>query len=391
MSLLRVLVVHNAYQHRGGEDSVVDTEVAMLRDRGHAVQLYQRHNDDVASMGKVQLVRTTFWSPQTLDDIAQQVGDFRPDVIHVHNTFPLISPSIYQAAYVARIPVIQTLHNFRLLCPQAMFLRAGKVCEDCLGKIPWRAVTRRCYRGSVVQSGVLAGMLLFNKARGIYASKVSNYICLSSFARAKFILGGLPENRLVIKSNFVPDLASPNFDNPRDGLLFVGRLSEEKGLAILAQGFSSTLHGSLRIAGTGPESAQIENQAGVEMLGALKPLEVRAQMDCSLALVLPSICYENMPMTLLEAYAAGLPVIGSRLGALADLIVDGVTGLLFESSHSDDLQAKLTWAVQNPEAMLQMGRNARALYLEKYTPEQNYTQLIQIYQAAIHEKKGTLA
>ncbi|MBM5572354.1 MULTISPECIES: glycosyltransferase family 4 protein [Deefgea] len=391
MSLLRVLVVHNAYQHRGGEDSVVDTEIAMLRSRGHEVALYQRHNDDVAGMSKIELVRSTFWSPKTLDDIALQVRDFRPDVIHVHNTFPLISPSVYQAAHLARIPVIQTLHNFRLLCPQAMFLRDGKVCEDCLGKSPWRAVTRRCYRGSVAQSGVLAGMLVFNRFRGVYVNKVSKYITLSSFAKAKFVHGGLPASRFVIKPNFVPDLAVPDYSSPRNSLLFVGRLSEEKGLSVLAQAFNAKTHGVLRVAGTGTESAQIEGLAGVEMLGALKPLEVRAQMDSSLALVLPSICYENMPMTLLEAYAAGLPVIGSRLGALVDLIEDGVTGLLFEPSDPVDLQAKLTWAVQNPEAMLQMGKNARSLYLEKYTPEQNYAQLIKIYQTAIDEKKGALA
>jgi glycosyltransferase involved in cell wall biosynthesis len=390
LAKMKILVVHNAYQHRGGEDSVVDTEVVMLRAHGHVVELYQRTNDDVQRMNKVHLVQTTFWSKKTLNDMACVVREFQPDIIHVHNTFPLISPSIYQAAHLAQIPIIQTLHNFRLLCPQAMFLRGGKVCEDCLGKAPWRAVLRRCYRGSVAQSGVLVGMLLYNRARGIYRNKVSKYIALNQFCLAKFIEGGIPSERLVIKPNFVEDLAAPDFNNLRDGLLFVGRLSQEKGVAVLAQAFSATLHGSLRVAGTGAESAQIEGRAGVEMLGALKPLEVRAQMGRSIVLVVPSICYETFGMTIIEAFSAGTPVIASNIGALPDLVIDGVTGLLFEPSNPDDLQAKLSWAVQNPAAMLQMGRNARALYLEKYTLEQNYTQLMQIYQAAIHEKKGNL-
>lgn len=390
MSFLRILVVHNAYQHRGGEDSVVDAEVAMLQQHGHIVKVYLRHNDDIANMGKVQLVRDTLWSLKTLDDLAGIVRDFHPDVIHVHNTFPLISPSIYQAASIARIPIIQTLHNFRLLCPQAIFMRDGQICEDCLGKNPWRAIVRRCYRQSVAQTAVLTGMLVYNRARGVYRNKVTRYIALNEFSLNKYIQGGLPAERFRVKPNFVPDLGVPDFDRLRQGLLFVGRLSEEKGLSVLGRAFDSKLHGTLRVAGAGPDADKVSGLPGIKMLGAVKPLEVRAQMDCSLALVLPSICYENMPMTLLEAYSAGLPVIGSRLGALADLIEDGVTGLLFEPGNAEDLRAKLTWAVNNPHAMLQMGRNARALYLDKYTPDKNYAYLMQIYHDAIDELKGSV-
>lgn len=386
--MMKILVVHNYYQHSGGEDSVVATEVAMLRNKGHDVAYYERHNSDIPKINAFKLAKDTVWSSRTVNEILDAVKYFKPDVMHVHNTFPLISPSVYQAAYVARIPIIQTLHNFRLICPQAIFLRNGQVCEDCLGKIPWRAIGRRCYRRSVAQTAVLTGMLMYSRARGIYQNKVTRYIALSEFSLSKYIQGGLPAERLRVKPNFVADLAVPDFSILRQDLLFVGRLSEEKGLSVLSRAFDEKLHGTLRVAGAGPESDKVSGLPGVKMLGAIKPHEVRTQMDCALALVLPSICYENMPMTLLEAYSAGLPVIASRLGALAGLVEDGVTGLLFEAGSAEDLQAKLTWAVNNPQAMLQMGRNARALYLDRYTPDKNYADLMQIYQGAIDELKG---
>lgn len=378
---MNVLLVHNVYQQRGGEDSVVDAEVALLRSQGQKVYLYSRHNDDITTMGRLATVFDTFLSRQTTDDFDKVVADFQPDIVHVHNTFPLISASIYWAAAKHHIPVVQTLHNFRLLCPQATFLRDGKVCERCLGKFPLPGIVNGCYRQSKAQTAVIGMMLGVNRFIGSYSKKVTRYIALNEFSRRKFIEGGLPADKITIKPNFI-DIAAPQTLS-REGFLFVGRLSEEKGIAVLAKAYSGELHGALRVAGSGPESHWLNGLDGLAALGQQSTLQVRALMANSLALVLPSICYEQFPMTLVEAYASGLPVIASRLGPMQELVDDGVTGLLFDPGNSVDLAKKMSWAKDNPEKMLEMGRNARMRYEMLYTPAKNYEQLMNIYEEAI--------
>ncbi|HRH79709.1 MAG TPA: glycosyltransferase [Thiobacillaceae bacterium] len=388
---MRVLIAHNAYQQRGGEDTVAESEVELLRHYGHEVETYTRHNDEIVGIAPHVLARQTFWSGRTTAEVDRLIRAWRPDILHVHNTFPLISPSLYWAAARAGVPVVQTLHNFRLLCPQAMFLRDGRNCEDCLGHLPWRGVARRCYRGSAAQSGVLAGMLSVHRALGTYARKVNRYIALNGFCRDKFVQGGLPAGKIAVKPNFVawdagrPDQASPGRDN---GFLFVGRLSAEKGVDTLARACSGLNSSALRVAGTGPETERLSGLSGVTLLGALSHEEVRAEMGNALALVMPSIWYETFGLVVIEAYSCGLPVIASRLGALAELVRDGETGLLFEPGNARDLAEKMRWARANPEAMTAMGRAARAEYEAKYTPEINYRQLMAIYEAALGDESA---
>jgi glycosyltransferase involved in cell wall biosynthesis len=381
---VKVLVAHNAYQHRGGEDSVVDSEIKLLADHGHDVRLFSRHNDELATMTKVAAVRSTLWSSQTMTDLWRVVAAFQPDVIHVHNTFPLISPSLYWAAAKRGIPIVQTLHNFRLFCPQAMLLRDGRVCEDCLGKLPWRGVLRVCYRDSVAQSGVLASMTVLHRALGTYRNKVTRYIALNDFCRQKFIEGGLPAERVLVKPNFV-DMPPPGEEQPRNGFLFVGRLSQEKGIATLAESLRLLPSARLTVVGAGPEMGQLEGMDTIRLMGFQSPEGVRAEMCAASALVMPSIWYENFPRTLVEAFACGLPVIASRLGAMAELIEDGETGLLFEPGNVADLAVKMRWAIDHLEEMQRMGAAARAEYEAKYTAEQNYKQLMAIYAEAIED------
>ncbi|MFZ5576454.1 MAG: glycosyltransferase family 4 protein [Pseudomonadota bacterium] len=383
MTASRVLVVHNAYQHRGGEDTVVEAEIALLRIHGHEVETYFRSNDDVRGMSAPALARQTVWSSRTVSELEALLQRFRPSVIHVHNTFPLVSPSLYWAAARAGIPVVQTLHNFRLLCLNALFLREGKVCEDCMGRLPWRGVARACYRGSRAASAALASMLTLHRVLGTYQSKVARYIALNEFCRAKFIEGGLPAGRVVVKPNFV-DFPAPE-PGPRAGLLFVGRLSAEKGIATLAAAMATLTGASLRVAGDGPEATLLDGVPGVLRLGSLPGDAVRAEMARATALVVPSIWYENFPRTIVEAFACGLPVIASRLGALADIVTDGETGLLFEPGDPRDLAAKLAWAQANPERMAEMGRRARAQYEAEFSVEVNYRRLIAIYAEAVAE------
>ncbi|HYE41362.1 MAG TPA: glycosyltransferase [Ramlibacter sp.] len=381
-------MAHNAYQQRGGEDSVAQAEVDLLRSRGHEVLLYSRHNDEIAGQGKAALAMQTVWSRRTSHDVDRLVREFDPDVIHVHNTFPLISPSLYWAADRARRPVVQTLHNFRLLCPQAMFLREGKVCEDCLGHVPWRGVARGCYRGSVAQSGVLAGAVTLHRALGTYQHKVTRYVALNQFCRDKFVQGGLPAERIRIKPNFIESDAQPQWSE-RSGGLFVGRLSEEKGVDVLADAVKQLPSNPVSVIGGGDLATLATEAFGERYLG-FKPMgEILKQMGRSLYLVVPSIWYENFPRTIVEAYSCGLPVIASRIGALAEIVTDGVTGLLFEPGDAQDLAHKLQWAEDHPEAMCEMGRAARAAYEAHYTPERNYQQLMEIYVDAIeHVRQG---
>jgi glycosyltransferase involved in cell wall biosynthesis len=378
---MKILVAHNAYQQRGGEDAVVASEVALLRARGHEVFEYQRHNDELAHIGRLRAAADSLWSRRTVAELHAIFQQAKPDVVHAHNTFPLISPSLYWAAAQARVPVVQTLHNFRLLCPQAMLLRDGQVCESCLGRTPWPGVVHACYRQSTAQSATLAAMLVLHRGLGTWAHKVTRYIALNDFCRAKFVEGGLPADRIVVKPNFVEDPGA--FEAPRQGLLFVGRLSPEKGVAVLADAAASFAQGVLRVAGDGPMADRLRGCPGATLLGALAPAAVTQEMSRALALLLPSIWYENFPRTVVEAFACGLPVIASRIGALAGIVEDGVTGLLFEPGNANDLAARCTWALENPDRMAAMGRAARSTYERHYTPALNYLQLMQVYKQAM--------
>lgn len=399
---MRILFVHNTYQHRGGEDSVVEAEIALMRSHGHAVETWFRSNDDIAGLSSLALARQTLWSDRTSYDLAELIRRFQPDVIHAHNIFPLISPSLYWAAGRAGVPVVQTLHNFRLMCLNALFLREGKVCEDCMGHLPWRGVARACYRGSRAASAALAGMLTLHRGLGTYRNKVTRYIALNEFCRSKFIQGGLPAERVVVKPNFVNwievrphpalrTLEGPEGDGERNGLLFVGRLSVEKGVATLAQAMALLHDVRLRVAGDGPEAGLLDGMTGVTCLGNLTGEAVRQEMSRAAALVVPSICYENFPRTIVEAFACGLPVIASHIGALADIMHDGKTGLLFEAGNAVDLSAKLRWAKTHPGEMKRMGQEARKEYESKYSPSINYQQLMAIYKDAIISHKDAIS
>ncbi len=380
---MRILMTNNSYQQAGGEDSVVASEIDLLQKHGNEVQLYSRHNREIDGISRLSLVTQTMWSARTRKDLRAVVRRFRPHVIHAHNTFPLISPSLYWEAEALHIPVVQTLHNFRLICPGATLLRHGLICEDCVGRLPWPGAWHGCYRTSRAQSTVVAGMLIVHRLLNTWDAKVTRYVALNRFCREKFIQAGLPADRIVVKPNFVPSAAPVR--GRRSGFLFVGRLVHEKGIRVLASALRKSPGLPIRVAGTGPDTVCLRNLEGCELLGSLLPDEVRKEMSTTVALVLPSIWYENSPRVLVEALACGLPVVASRIGALAEIIRDGTHGLLFTPNDPTELAAKLDWARNNPDDMLRMGRNARALYEAEFDPDRNYEQLMRIYQEAILE------
>ncbi len=382
---MRVLIAHNYYQQAGGEDAVVAEEYGLLSRNDIKVELYEKRNERINEMSSLAVVADTLWSRQTIDEIGHVIERFKPDVIHTHNTFPLISPSLYHAAARHHIPVVQTLHNFRLFCVQAMFMRDGKVCEDCLGKLAWRGIVHGCYRDSRIQSAVVVGMQGLHRSLGTYQNKVTRYIALNQFCLDKFVEAGLPSGRMCIKPNFI-DL--PEEDNPADaqfrsGALFVGRLSTEKGIATLAAASSIYSHAQIDVVGNGPQHELLQGKHNVRLHGWQTPSDIYQHKRQASYLVMPSIWYENFPRTLVEAFSCGLPVIASRMGAMAELIHDEFTGLLFEPGNAQDLAQKMQWADNHPEEMQRMGREARWEYEKKYTAETNLQQLLAIYEDAI--------
>jgi|YelNatPaOPRAMG01_1025707.scaffolds.fasta_scaffold14990_3 glycosyltransferase involved in cell wall biosynthesis len=393
---MKVLLVHNEYQQPGGEDAVFRLERDLLTSFGHHVVTYVRTNHEISGhskAGRISLLKQTIWAEDSRRDIARILTEERPDVVHVHNTFMRISPSIYAECRKSEVPVVQTLHNFRLLCPAATFYRSGRVCEDCVSGSLWNSVVHGCYRDSRPATAAVAAMLATHRRLDTWGSGISRFIALTEFARQKFIHGGFAAERISVKPNFVaPDPGMG--DGSRDYALFVGRLSEEKGLRTLLRAWMQLKNTiPLRIVGDGPLAAELKEYAAghrfdsVHFEGRLDHREVREIMKHARFLVLPSECYENFPMTIVEAFAAGTPVICSRLGAMQEIVQHRDTGLLFEPCNSEILAECVSWAWAHPAQMRTMGAAARREFELKYTPERNYSQLMDIYQQAIRKPK----
>lgn len=390
---MKILVVHNYYQQPGGEDRVYEAEANLFEAYGHRVVRYYVHNDQIQRLNPLALALGTIWNSATYRELRSLIRREKPQVIHFHNTFPLVSPAVYFAARAEGVPVVQTLHNYRLLCPNALFFREGRVCEDCLGRlVPWPGVVHRCYRGSVAPSGAVAAMLTVHRALGTWSRMVDVYIALTEFARRKFIEAGLPAEKIVVKPNFVHP--EPGAGEGKGGYaLFVGRFSPEKGLDTLLTAWEQ-LEGKLplRIVGDGPLAGKVNEAArrlkGVEWLGRRPREEVLVLMKEANFLIFPSIWYEGFPMTIVEAYAVGLPVLASNLGSMSYLVDPGRTGLHFRPGDPGDLAAKVEWAWTHPHQLAEMRREARAEYEAKYTAERNYEMLMDIYQLAISRAKG---
>jgi exopolysaccharide biosynthesis WecB/TagA/CpsF family protein len=383
-----ILLCHNFYQEPGGEDQVFADEGWLLESHGHEVIRYTRHNDDLAEMGRWNAAQATLWNKRTREELRRLIRRQRPDVMHCHNTFPLLSPAAYAAANAEGVPVVQTLHNYRLLCPSALFLRNGAPCEDCLGKLlAWPGILHRCYRGSRSATAVVAAMLAMHRVRGTWVYGVQQFVALSEFSRSKFIAGGLPAARLAVKPNFMRH--DPGCGSGRGAYaMFIGRLAPEKGVETLLAAWRQLRKPlRLKIAGDGPLAGQVQAAADadsrIEYLERRPGDEVLALLGDAECLLLPSICYENCPKTLIEAYAKGTPVVASRLGALQEMVDHGRTGLLFEAGNAEDLARSLDDLDAGGDAWRQMRQAARKAYEQNYSTAQNYTALIDIYRRVI--------
>jgi len=386
--MMKILFVHNRYQQAGGEDKVVAAEVELLRNHGHDARLWSVDNKDMPGGlgGKVKTALSTAYSSASRALARDKLRSFKPDVAHVHNFFPQISPSIYDACLDEGVPVVQTLHNYRLICPGAMLMRQGKICEQCISGSPYQAAWYGCYRGSKLGSLVVANMVAQHRELGTWQHKVNRFIALTGFAKSKFVEAGFPADKIAVKANFVRDPlqewprpvpTSPGF------ALFVGRISEEKGIKTLLQAWSAMDDQTLlKVAGAGPLEALVRGKNNIAALGRQNPDEISRLMQQAAFLVLPSEWYEGFPLVLIEAFAHGLPVLASRLGSMADIIRDGENGLLFAPGDATDLAGKAKWLLENPQQTQKIGENARRTFQAHYTAERNYAQLMAIYDDA---------
>ena len=380
---MRVLLLHNAYQQYGGEDAVVKNEQALLKSGGHEVELLLVSNDTIrngATAARAAL--GVIYSPTGKKLVAEAIERFAPDVVHVHNHFPLLSPSIFDATSAAGVPSVWTLHNFRVTCANGLLFRDGRPCEDCVGRSSVSGLIHRCYRNSLPASAILSASISWHMNRGTWANKVSRFIALNEFARAKFVAAGLPSDRLVVKPNFAPD-PGPSRPYPRSGFIYVGRLSKEKGVRTLVEAWRS-VDATLTIFGEGPELRALREAAprNVIFAGHQDRFTVKAALTRAAALIIPSIWYENFPMTLVDAFAAGTPVIASRRGALESLVDHGVTGLLFEAASAEALAETVRETMLRSQELDAMGQAARRYYLQNLAPDCNLRQLENIYRDA---------
>lgn len=381
---MHILFVHNYYQVAGGEEQVLQAEAALLELHGHQVHRYTIHNDEIKDISSLSLVGKTLWNRDTYRRVRSLIQKHQIQVVHCHNTFPLISPSVYYAANSEKVPIVQTCHNYRLLCPNALFLRDGQVCENCLTQfLPWSSVQYACYRGSRAATAAVAAMLTLHRSLGTWQKRIDVYIALTAFARQKLIQGGLPADKIVVKPNFVN--LDPGVGTGQGGYaLYAGRLSQEKGIKTLLAAWRQLASlVPLRLVGDGPLASLVAEAAqqipGITWLGH-QPLEkVYTLLQSATFLVFPSEWYEGQPRILLEALATGTPIVASNLGSMSGLITPHRTGLHFQPGDVEDLVDQVKYLLQNPSLLKQMRQIARTEFESTYTAAENYQQLMEIY------------
>jgi glycosyltransferase involved in cell wall biosynthesis len=389
------MLVHNRYVRAGGEDSVLETEKQVLLSHGHKIVEFLEDNKCIEGMSRTAAMAPLVWSVPQARRMAAFIDEHRPDLVHIHNLYYRIGPAIYYVCKQKGLPVVQTLHNFRMGCINARLSRNGIPCELCLDRrVRWPGILNRCFQDSMLKSGALTLAMDLHRSLGSWRRTVDVYIALTEFARIKHIAGGVPESKIVVKPNTLS--SDPGVGSGDGGYcLFVGRLDSDKGIEVLLAGIDGLPQDTeLWIVGTGPMSSLVEaacrRKPRVRWLGAQSRKEVLRLMQGAQLLLFPTLAYENCPVVVAEAFATGLPIVASDLGATRELVQDGFTGALFRVGSALELGAAATRLLADQPLLARMRRAARAEFERKFTPERCYADLMRIYEVATERNRDVL-
>ena len=404
---MKILLIHNRYTLHGGEDTVFEAEKALLEKNGHQIETLIFDNKSDAGLAKLKMIYSIFYNSHSAKLLTDKIKAFQPQIIHVHNFFRMASPAIFYVAHKYNIPVVQTLHNYRLICANALLLRDNKPCELCVThKFPLAGIKYKCFGNSYLKTAQLTLMTFLHKYLGTWKEKITTYICLTEFAKNKIAHSSLqiPLEKIVVKANFTEDIGYKNvyyLDNQddihqkrEDFYLFIGRLSKEKGIDILLEAAKKS-NFNLEIIGNGDLKELVEKATqthpNIIYHGFQQKDFITNKLKTCKALIFPSIWYEGMPLTILEAFSAGTPVIASDIDNIRELITDNYNGVHFNYGNATDLAEKVQNFEDNFNNNFQniahLYTQARLTYEQKYTPEIIYKQLIAIYEQAILSQK----
>lgn len=391
--MMRVLLVHNYYQQRGGEDQCFEDEIRVLTNHGIQVESFSVHNDSIQERNKLGVALGTVWSRDSARKIRERIDAFQPDVMHAMNTFPLLSPSILRAAQKRGVAVVQEVANYRFACAGAFLFRDGAICDQCLHSwMPLAAIRHRCYRNSLAGSATLATSIFLHRILQTWNRNVDVFLTPSQTTRGKMIEFGIDSSKIVIKPNALD--VDPGFsETHEDYLVFVGRLSPEKGLSVLLKAWSMNPHfPKLKIVGDGPDAHLVQSAAAtdprIEWLGKRPLVELLDTVGKASFLVMPSVWHEAFGRTTIEAFAKGTPVIGSRIGGTAEIITHGVNGLLCEPNNPQSLGDAISTAISiSPQDLVKMRLSARKCFEANYTSDANLHGLLSAYKTAIAQAK----
>lgn len=390
---MKILQVHNRYKTSGGEWTVLNQEFELLREKHQVDQFIIKNSEHLDTMlKKMKLIFKTHYNGKAKKLIADQLSRNDYDVMHVHNFFPLLTPSIFEAAHEAGVPSVMSLHNYRLIHPNGLMYHRGKIDHRSVRGSAYQCVWDGVYRESRIQTAVAAHMIEYHRRVGTWNHVPTLFIALSEFSKNKFVEGRLPAEKIFIKPNFLTDPLIEYDDlkinhQKSDFFLFVGRISHEKGIEDLINSWlENNISAKLLIAGDGPLKNKLENKtrnvSSIEWVGQLSKKEVLKKLSNTKALLFPTKCYEGMPLIILEAMSMGCPVISSGIGNPKNMIDHGKNGLLFEPGNMREFIKHIHWVLDHPDKCSELVDNSRKRYLERYTPEQNYKCLMNIYREA---------
>jgi len=387
---MKVLIIHNHYLEKGGEDEAVSAEISLLKEHGQEVILYEKSNENISKLPFLKkfffILNELNFSKAVYNEIKGIAKKEKPDIAHIHNIFICISPSVYLALKKENVPIVQTLHNYRFFCLRGTFFKNGKICEKCKNRQFINAIVGKCWRGSLLLSLLLVKVLVKGPS---FFRDIDSFITLSNFSKNKFIELGLEGKRIYLKPNLLITARQAEVHD-LNYALFIGRLVDYKGIETLMGAFKTSSSFSLKIVGDGPLRKKVDEfcslRKNVEWLGTLGKDSIFELIRNSSFIIFPSQCYENMPMVIIESFAFSKPVVASNLGAVREFVIDEVNGILFEAGNAEDLAAKISYLFSHQKEREELGKNANKFYKEKFDKENNYRTLMNIYTETINSK-----